>query len=301
MRGILPFLVLIFVLTERSFGAACCAGGSAKTFVSLQRLQNYEVGLSSSFRDVYGIYNPYGDLLEADKIQTLTVSFGAAARLADWMEGFVVLPFVYQLKKSVKIINSRTNLGDVVGGARFLLLESLFRSDWYPNVALVLGMKFPTGVIETVSDGKVIPGTGTGTWEPFLSLELRKEYAPITLAVAVSYTGRLKRMAPGAGAAGEIEVKEGDKVELSETASYAFSRRFNTALGSSQAWEFDRTVSGVTVPYTFSRVASLSVSSTYFFTQFFSLTGGFDVSIPRFGVNQQAPRSVTLTTKYGFY
>ena len=46
-------LIALFV-SRAALGAACCLGGSVKSFISLQRLQTYEVGFSTSVRDVYG-------------------------------------------------------------------------------------------------------------------------------------------------------------------------------------------------------------------------------------------------------
>jgi len=298
------FLLLSLLLNPRLFGAACCVGGSPKTFLSLQRLQKYELGLSNSFRDVYGNYNPFGDLVEADKNQSLTLSLGADARLTHFLEAFFVFPWVYQTKQTGSGTHYRSTIGDLSVGARWMLLESLFQSDWYPTVGLVGGVKAPTGSVESVSsEGRLLPGTGTGNWEPYLALELKKDYAPITVVLAAGLTVRLSRNAPDPAGGPNLLVRDGNRMEFSETVSYALSRRLNIALGSNQFWELDRSIDGSVIPFSSSRAIGLALSSSYFFTQFLSLTGAVDFSIPRdrLGVNQQASRTFNFTVKQGFY
>lgn len=287
----LAFLAL--TLGEVARAAACCAGGNPKSFITLQRLQTFEVGLSSTFRDVYGEYDLYGDLEDSGRNQTLSLLFGAGARLTTDLQASLTLPLVHQENKFGRDANTRSGLGDIILGAQYTLLESLFQDEWYPTVTLAAGIKTPTGKIETNLGGVRTPGTGNGTWEPFLGVGLQKTYGPAILAFRASYSARLAKDA----------LDKGDAVELIESVSYLFSQPFSIAAGLTQTWTLDDRISGQTKADSATRVASAFIAPTYFLTRYWSIGGGVDFALPldRAGVNQQAGRSVTLTTKYGFY
>jgi len=232
------------------------------------------VGISASVRDVYGRYNDYGELERSAKNLTSTLSFGAATRLGANMEAFLVIPMIFQETAYGERLGTRSSIGDIVLGSKWTILESLFADDWYPTAALLYGIKFPTGSLETRNPaGQIIPGTGNGIWEPYLGLDLKKRLGRFTFAIGGSYTFKWQ-------------------VEIAESATFHASRRLGLALGSSQLWAFSS-----------QRVVTAFISGTYFPNPFLSVGLTFDSAIPieRFGANQQAARTIIATMKYAFF
>lgn len=295
----LAIISLIFVVffgwSMEIFGAACCLGGGPKSFISLKRLQKYELGVSTSFQDVYGRYNVYGELEETDRNQTYSLSFGAGVRLLSDLQSYLIIPLVLQSNGNADYQNSRLSVGDVLTGVNWIVLESLFSDDWYPTISLSAGLKFPTGSKESLSAGQYLPGTGNGLWEPFVGLNLAKTLSFATVTFDASYT------IPASGTPGEVE--EGDKIILSESAYIPLSQRLGVGGGSSQTWALPKSQNGAILEDSASRRANIFLNSTYFLTRVMSLSAAVDFSIPieRFGVNDQASRSFTVTMKYGFY
>lgn len=278
-------------------------GGGPKSFIQLRELQTYQVGLSSSFKDVYGHYDAFGDLYKTDKSQTFTLAVGAGARLADDLDAFVTVPWVYQLKETVGKPGDATNLGDVIFGAKYVLLRSLFQDDWYPTISVTGGVKAPTGTVEKLSsEGKIIPGTGNGIWEPFLGIGIQKDYRFVILGFNATYTRRFQRTVADTNGA-PLSVKEGDRVELSEILTFPLSRRFSVSGGSAQTWDFATRINGAAAADTSARMATIVLSASYFLNQYWSITAGSEVAVPiaKLGVNQEATRSITVTTTYSFY
>jgi len=236
------------------------------------------MAFSTSFRDTFGSFNPYGDLYKSRKSQSLNLAIGAAARVTEHLETSVVVPWVRQIREDG--IAPHSGLGDVTVGSRYQLLESLFQDEWYPNIYLLAGMKFPTGSTIT----KDIPGTGNGFWEPYFGSEFKKEWAPLTMSFSWQYTPKLNK----------VNTIKGDRIDLAEALSWSFSRRFSVGIGSTQIWELDGQGT---------RLASGFANATSFVTQFWSFSANFDsaFALARTGVNQEAVRSFTVTTRYGFY
>ena len=97
MKKVIAVLLMIFQVSNLAMGAACCAGGGPKSFISLQELQAYEVGFQSSVRNVFGNYDAYGEAEESDRNQTWNLSFGVGARFAREAEAFLIIPFALQI------------------------------------------------------------------------------------------------------------------------------------------------------------------------------------------------------------
>jgi len=282
-------LLLCYALANPAWGAACCAGGSAKSFINLARLQTYEVGFSTTFRDVYGEYNLYGELEETQRNQTTTLLFGAGARLTQDLQVSLTAPIVNQLNAFGPTPTSRLGLGDVVVGAQYIVLESLFIDDWWPTLTVLSGVKLPTGSEEAIRDGRRIPGTGNGLWEPYAGLQLHKNFGDITLLARASFTVRPPHLG----------LNRGDGVDLIESITWVARQDLSLALGATQNWNGNDNGK----PDSAMRTYSFFVSPTYFLTRYWSISAGIDAtpSWDRVGVNSQAYQSISFTTRYGFY
>ena len=287
-------IVLIsFLFGAYVHAATCCLGGGPKSFISLQRLEKYQIGLSTGVRDVFAHYNIYGELEESPKNQTITAALGVGVRIFDPLQLSVMVPFVYQQNQVGPSIATRKNLGDTFAGFQYTIIESLFQSDKYPTVAIQAGVKFPTGAVESSTSGNV-RGTGNGLWEPTMGLLLQKNYSILSGSVRAAFTKRV----PTA----KITDREGDLIELNETLALNFTQRLSVAAGLGQAWTRAGYQNGVEIPDTHSRIISALFSATYFVTRQASLTAAFESALPveAWGMNQQAYRSFSLTARFGF-
>ncbi len=204
-------------------------------------------------------------------------------RLNDDLQAFLVVPWVYRSNGGGRVDTNRAGVGDVIVGATYQLVETMFRDDWYPSITVTGGAKLPTGSVDTKVDGRFTPGTGNGVWEPFVGVGFEKPIGLPTLALKATFTGRMGARGLGIG----------NMFELTGTVSLPFTQRFNFGAGVTQAWIFKDG----------QRVASVFVTPTYYLTRFWSLAASAELAVPiaGFGVNQQMPRSVTLTAKYAFF
>lgn len=301
MKLLLSLLLAGFI-SQSLYGAACCGGEGPKSFLQLRELQSYQLGISTSLKDIYGRYDEYGDLIRTDKSQTYTLSAGAAAKVTEDLDAQLLVPWVYQVKEYTGNPNSAGNLGDISVGARYALVRAFFHDDWYPSIFVSGGLKFPTGTVEALSnEGKITPGSGNGIWEPYLGVFLQKNVGFATLGLSATYTGRFKRTVDTVQ--GPQSVKEGDRVTLGESGTIPLSERWSLTLGSNQTWDMARQLNGSAVADSAARFVTGVVSTTYFLTRYWAMSVEGEAALPiaKLGVNQQAARTITMTTSYAFY
>lgn len=291
--------LLAIVLTTQpylAFAAACCGGAGPKSFIVLQDLQTYEIGLSLSYRNILGEYNVYGEPQQGDRNKTYVLSFGAGARLLSDIEVSAIVPLsIHEYSSGQNAVRNR-DVGDILLGGKWIVLRSLFRDDWYPSVSVTSGLKAPTGSVDRFVQAKWMPGTGNGLWEPFVGLGFKKEYGIMTVMLDFTYTARL-------GSRSFSGTREGDKFETSENVIVPFGRRFSIGAGSTQSWIAASTRNGLSLDDTSGRVVSLQFNSTYFFTQLFSMGLAIDSGIPitGLGVNQPLAQTASVVTRYRFF
>ncbi len=284
----------LFLFTSLLEAATCCLGGGPKSFISLQRLEKYQVGLTTGYRGVFAHYNVYGELEETSKNQSVSAALGAGVRILDPLQISATLPVVYQENQAGRTLSTRTNVGDIFVGSQYTILESLFQSDPYPTVSILAGLKVPTGALESSTNGNV-RGTGNGLWEPSVGFLLQKNYS----FLAGSFRGAFTKRIPKSG----VLDREGDLFELNESLAVNITQQFSLLAGLSQAWTRAGFQGGKEVAETHTRTISGLLSSTYFFTRFASATLSLESVLPveSWGMNSQAYRSISLTTRYGFY
>ncbi len=297
-------MVLCLASPEKILASACCVGGGgAKSFLNLEELESYELGISYSFSDSFGLFDPYGDLYETNVNQMMAVSMGGAFRIAQNWDVYFVLPWVNQLSQYPGEIYTSNALGDVYGGVRTTLLRSLFYNDWYPTIMAYASLKFPSGQLERfLPNGSLYLGTGDGTYAPTVGVNLSKEILPWLFYFTASYTPHFLATLP-APTGGIMQYLKGDIYDITESLAYVASRRLSASLGFEQTWSTEAYVNGVIQPLSSTRVGSAFVAGTYFLSRLCSLILGVSAAIPYsgFGENLLATRAITLTTKYGFF
>lgn len=289
-------LWLLLLTNSKIFGAACCAGGGGRSFLSLEDLQSYEIGISTSQRHVTGAHQRAGKSIDSPGDETFTLSAGASARIFFDIEAFAVVPTVLRKMDFAGTSASKTNLGDISVGGRIPLLRPL-PSDAPPALTLLLGMKFPTGNVLEIQNGEATPGTGNGIWEPSLGLEIKKSLSLWTLATTASYTLRLPKDQYG------HRSKDGNRLELAATLSYPVSSRFSLMAGIGAYWDGENQLDGAVQSGTNAKSSYSIFSATYYLNRFWGLTAQLEHSLPwdGFGRNQAIARTLTLSTTYGFF
>ena len=296
-------LTLIVLIPRLLWAGACCLGGGPKSFVLLRPLQSYELGVSTSFKDNFGRYNSYGDLVATEKNQSYNVLLGGTARLTIDTDAFVIVPWVWQFKESLNATQSRQTLGDILVGVRYHLLDNLFEDEWYPKIQISLGVKVPSGKMEALDElGQITPGTGNGIWEPSLGVTAQKDYGFVIVSVSPAYVWRLGRSFKSAEGV-EAKLNEGDRIELTESLTFPITREWSVAVGSEQSWTLSKKINGSVMSDTQGRGITGFISTGYYLTRFWSLGLGFDSALPlsRWGVNQPATRTISLTSNYSIF
>jgi len=272
--------------------AACCLGGSSKSFLSLQRLQKYEVGTALSYKEDYGRFSAAGSLESSEVHRTFQMVLGAGTRVhPDWqLHAFV--PLVSQVKSYGSRLENAFGLGDVSVGVDWTAVEALFTTDWYPTIRVQAGLKLPTGGTEKKVSGTWQPGTGNGMWEPYLGVGFEKKIGQFTAGVRGGVTAR--------ASSGD---KLGTQLELAESLAYNFSPRFSVAAGSSQTWTGDTTVGNRTIASSSSRSISFFAQGTYFIDRTLSVALSAEFTAPQSGWSRNSPatQSISLITKYGLF
>lgn len=290
------FSLFYFVWAQLAWGGACCLGGGPRSFVQLRALQSYDLGVATSFRDVYGRHNPYGDVVRAEKLQTYTMAVGGSARLFQSLETYAILPFVFKNRSIASKMQSAGNVGDALVGARWTLYDPLFSEDWFFETKLLFAVKAPTGTTDAL-------GSGNGIWEPSLGVQFQKDFLSWIAGLSVSYTARFARKVYSDVQRAALSVKEGDRVELLETVTVPVTRYLSISGGSSQVWDLGSSINGKGVSDSHGRYITGLLSATYFVDRFWKWTLALESTIPvaRFGANEDAYRSLTLTSTYAIF
>jgi hypothetical protein len=304
MRHLL--FIAAILLTNEAFSAACCVGNGPRSFVQLKHLQKFDLGVASSFKDTYGEHNTYGEFENSPKNQALSLSLGMSGRIREDLELYFILPWVYQVKEFAHRNQGGGSLGDSVLGFRYVLWENLFEEDPYPKVTLIPNVKMPTGSMDSIDDdGNFSPGTGNGSWEPGLAVQVQKDFGFAIFSLTPSYTKRLARniVQPGTGSARTVNMKEGDRIEIGGSATVPVSQRLSLIGGGNSAWELAREVESRTISDSEARTASVFGSVQYHFTRFWLAGVTYESTLPfeRLGRNLPTTRIVTLTTTYAIY
>ncbi len=283
----------LFGLSRLGFAAACCIGGSSKSFISLQRLQKYEVGTSLSYKEDYGRFTPTGDVEPVETHRTVSVLIGAGVRFhQDWQMQMTV-PLLSQAKSYGARSETAYGLGDTTLGVDWTVLEALFITDWYPTIRLQTGVKIPSGSVEEKTGGVWRPGTGNGLWEPYVGIGFEKSLGKFKLGIRTGYTTRMTA----------TRDRLGDVFELSESLSFSPLPRLVLAVGTTQSWTGNSQVGGKTIAGSSGNAISVFMQPTFFIDRFWSVAVSAEFTVPqaRWSHNSAASQSYSVTTRYGFF
>lgn len=297
------FFLAIALLSKPLMAGSCCIGSGPRSFVQLKHLQSYDVGIATSFRDVYARFNPYGVKAENDRDQIYTLAFGGSARVTPRSEVYGIVPLVSKTKAYGGIYENNSDLGDVSLGTKVLLYDPFYGEDWFPETKLLGAVKLPTGRADTLGgDRKIVPGTGNGMWEASLGVQFTKDLTDIVAGFAATYTRRFSRTAFQPSGV-DLQVREGDRIEFTESLTVPVSQRLSFSGGSTQVVDFDTTVNDSLVSDSGGRYTTGFVGASYFVTRLWTLSAAFEAVLPieKLSVNQQAFRTLTFTTTYAIY
>ena len=173
--------ILAFVLLNAAeIKASCCsqagAGGAGRllaherALVELSSKGSYTFGGFLGQKFTLGKKSP--DLAFEQNLHIM-------ARLADYFMPFIHVPIV--IKKSDDRVGG--GLADILVGARSNILPENYFGHW-PSLALVNGVKIPTGRISTKDwPRKSEDITGMGEWQGFLGVVFEKQLGSITCSL----------------------------------------------------------------------------------------------------------------------
>lgn len=294
------WVLLGLAFSDFAFAGSCCIGSGPRSFVQLKHLQTYDVGIATSYRDVYARFNVYGNRVQSEKNQTLTTAVGGSFRLTPRSELYAILPFVTKSKSYGGETKTRSDLGDITLGTKVLLYDPFFEEDWLPEVKVLASAKAPTGRRDSLIS--VDPGTGNGMWEASLGVQLTKDFGDFIFVLSPSYTRRFSHtIADPFGT--ESNLREGDRFELTESITVPVSQRLSLSMGSTQAVDFDGSVNGGVIPDSGGRYTTGFVGASYFVTRLWTVSAAFESVLPfeKLSVNQEGFRTVTFTTTYAIY
>lgn len=292
----LRWFLFFFLIPRLVWAGACCIGGGPRSFVQLRQFQSYDLGIATSFKDNFARLNSYGEAVETEKLQTYTVALGASAKVLPRTEAYTILPVVLKNRNLGPESRSRANLGDVLVGGRFSLYDPLYMEDWFPETKILFSVKAPSGTTDEV-------GTGNGIWEPSLGVQFQKDFSNLIAAMSVSFTHRFPRSVKSPVSTSYLSVKEGDRIEVSETVTVPLTQDWSVALGSSQVWDLGGSVNNKGTEDSHGRYISGLLSATYFIDRFWRVSAAFEGVLPfsKWGANEDAYRTVTLTSTYAIY
>jgi hypothetical protein len=276
MGGFMKSLTFIFVMCVMAVclqASECCLGGGVRSLNSLQAMQRYDVGLTTSFQDYSSWYN-------------LSVQAYSAVRLTPNLEVFGRVPVVQHKVDYGGRHENQTGLGDVNLGLRMTILRSLFVEDLFPTVNLVFAAKIPTEGKDFQQGNLFQARSGNGLLEPLMGVSFSKEYYDWLGMIDLTYL-RLQ------GSVLE-KIIEDNQVNVAATLGYAVNREWHLGLGSNQMWSFGRRVNHELPADGYQKNISFFSYVNYFVTQFTSVGVHLDWSAPN-------SRTASVSLRYGFY
>lgn len=263
--------------------ASCCsqtgAGGAGRLLAHERAL----VEFSSKANYTFGGFNGQSRFSFGHEPNLPYLSFEQnlhiMARVVDYFMPFIHLPVI--IKKSDAAAGGGP--ADIVLGARSNLLSGL---DYWPNIALVNGVKAPTG--QKSSNTKASEDiTSTGEWQGFLGLILEKEWAPVTYGLSYSLLIDSWRFGHAISLSASFLLHENGILTLSVLPTFYGDISFNgqRLLGSNQR----KLTLGANYAFKFHSKLSLIINA------------GSDIPIAYLGRDHSSDMSLKLALRWGVF
>jgi hypothetical protein len=267
------FIFIIFSIATCLQASECCLGGGARSLNSLQAMQRYDLGLTTSFQDYSSWYN-------------LSLQAYSAVRLTPNLEVFGRVPVLQHKVDYLMRRESQTSLGDLSLGLRMTLVRSLFVEELVPTVSLVVAAKIPTEGKDSLQGNLFQARSGNGLLEPLMGVSFSKEYYDWLGMIDLTYM-RLQ------GSVSDQLIHD-NQINATVTLGYAVNREWHLGLGGNQMWSVGREIDHKPLADGVQGNASVFSYVNYFVTQFSSVGAHLDWSAPN-------SRTASLSLRYGFY
>ncbi len=300
------FSVLILA-SINSKAASCCAGGGGQSICILSSEQKYQFGMASSYREIAGHFDPYGNYSASgsgNSTSTLTTVFGGAYRIGEDWQFALNLPFVNNQKEFSNIKSSASGLGDPTIEGRFLLWEDLNFLTYRPALTFYGGISLPFGKsIYTSKEASEVDVTGDGYSTMHVGANAAKLFRPVNFVIDASYYYPMsKNVSEMHGSpVDSYTIRAGNKFQIVESATYLFSEKLSSGIGFKQAWQFESTVNNSAVAGSASRIVSNIVSLNYFhdLSTSFSFSYETPAVFEQYLANQPQSQTISLAISYG--
>ncbi len=228
--------------------------------------------------------------------------FFGAARVLRRGQVALLVPVIETYRSSSGTKELGGGIGDINLSGRYDFVRA-GESKYVPGFAILAGVTAPTGTPPDKPDPSKPLGTdatGIGAWQGNVGLALEQTYGPWLLNLTELLAWRAKRTAE-LGGVSESETLAPQFVTLVGTA-YTFSNDASLALFGSYTLEGTATLNGAPAPDSARRIAVVSVSGAYAFSDHFRAQASLFINPPvsGLGLDQTAAMGLTLTFLWGW-
>lgn len=286
----------------------CCAGSGGQSICVLPSEQRYQLGLATSYRDVQGHFDPYGEYSSNPKgvsSRSVMTVVGAAYRVREDLQAGLSVPVVSSYQRLPGRSLSASGLGDPALEGRYALLEDLSFLQYQPQLSFYGGLRFPFGTsVYDSTDPYGADVFGDGAFTAHAGLNVSKIYYPIKPALDAAYFHPFSRTVDtmrGAAVATPYSFRNGDRFQLVESATLLFGDHFSATAGLKQLWILQSQKDGSTVDGSAGRLFSSLASLNYFHDAAWSFGLSHENAFPfyRYEVNQADARVFSVSVVYG--
>ncbi|MBI2605000.1 MAG: hypothetical protein HYW49_02850 [Deltaproteobacteria bacterium] len=294
--------------TAGAQASPCCAGSGGQSICVLPSEQRYQLGLATSYREVQGHFDPYGEYSANPKgvsSRSVTTVVGAAYRVREDLQAGLSVPTVSSYQSLPGKSLSATGLGDPALEGRYTLLEDLSFLKYQPQLSFYGGLRFPLG--KSVYDSTDPYGAnvfGDGAYTAHAGLNASKIYYPLKPALDAAYFHPFPRTVDrmrGAAVATPYSFQNGDRLQLLESATLLLGDHFSGTAGLKQLWIFQSRRNGNAVDGSAGRLFSTLASLNYFHDASWSFGLSHETAFPfyQYEASQADARVFSMSVVYG--
>ncbi|MEK6704176.1 MAG: hypothetical protein AABZ06_00135 [Bdellovibrionota bacterium] len=270
--------------------------------------QRYQLGVSSSYKETLGHFDPYGDYASNPAgtiFRTFLTVFGAAYRVSeDWQAG-VSLPVVTNQQHFTGKDLSATGVGDPSVEARYTLWEDLSFLKYRPKLSFYGGLRLPFG--KSAYDSPDIYGTnvvGDGTFTAHLGVNASKIYDPLKISLDSSFFYPFEKSISkmrGVELSSPFLLRGGNRFQLIENATYLAGSHWSGSIGLKQQWILQSSLNGGVVDGSAARLFSTIAGINYFYNASWMFGVNYETPFPfyRYLANQPYSQMLAFSIIYG--